>query len=188
MKKLLSGMFAVALLQIGFIAYHANDPSAESSFVEVSEDATVPAIASRVSDPFEAPQDIALLEDEWDVEAIDAPVTALTRVIRRPTVTSQPARPMSKRRPLNSYVASANLEQLRPVRVEYKLHSPVAFKAPSGPRILTEFPTAALSAEVPESKSGMARTLDAKKKKRNLFVRVVTKPYDWLKAVGSALR
>lgn len=187
MKKLVSGMFTVGLLQAAFIAYHASDPSSGTAFLQVSEAESVPMIASRVSSPQNPEQNIADIEVPIglpdDSDAGPRVQTASYRV--RPVY--RRSSPAVKPRQFNTYVASRESDELRPVKVVYNLHPPVEFKRPAVERIRTEYPVSASVAKISPAKALAAKGSEPKKK-RNLFVRVVTKPYDWLKAVGSAIR
>lgn len=188
MKKLILAISGVFCLQLGFIAYHSSDPAAETSFLVVDERASDHSLTATVAQPPMLPQTIADLEPEFVEEEPDYDLIERTADVRS-LYSPQPARYIPRRRPkLNTFVSANNFENLKPVNVTYRLYDGVEFKTQSAkPR--TEYPRA-----VPEQ-TPRTYELNAKnaprQKKRGFFaksLKIVTKPYDWLKAVGSTIK
>ncbi|MFT3743890.1 MAG: hypothetical protein QM785_06295 [Pyrinomonadaceae bacterium] len=187
MKKLILAISGVFCLQLGFIAYHANDPSAETSFLAIDERATDRSLKGNVAVPFVESAEIAEFEPEFLDEAPD--VDESERYFDpRPDFTPQTARYTRRKRPaLNTFVQNTN-DDLRPVNVTYSVYQPVEFKTQSA-RPRTEYPRA-IADQAPQTYEMNAK-IASKPKKKNFFgktLAVVKKPYDWLKAVGSTFK
>ena len=188
MKKLILAISGVFCLQLGFIAYHASDPSAETSFLVIDERATDRSLKGNVAEPFVDDVDIAEFEPEMLDEAPDIDDTE-RYIDQRPEIVPQTARYVRRKRPaLNTFVSQNTADDLRPVNVTYSVYQPVEFKTQSA-RPRTEYPRA-IADQAPQAYEMNAK-IASKPKKRNFFGKtfaVVKKPYDWLKAVGSTFK
>jgi hypothetical protein len=188
MKKLILAISGVFCLQLGFIAYHANDPAAETSFLVVDERATDRSLKGNVVEPFVGDVEVAEFEPEFLDEAPETD-TIERNIASRPDLSPQTATYVRRKRPaLNSFVSQNTADDLRPVSVTYNVYQPVEFKTRSThPR--TEYPRA-IADQAPQTFEMNAK-IASKPKKKNFLgktLAVVKKPYDWLKAVGSTFK
>ncbi|MEQ1606043.1 MAG: hypothetical protein ABL999_14360 [Pyrinomonadaceae bacterium] len=188
MKKLILAISGVFCLQLGFIAYHASDPAAETSFLVIDERATDRSLKGNVVEPFVGNAEIAELDPEFLDEAPETDEVE-RYVDPRPGFPPQTATYIRRKRPaLNTFVSQNTADDLRPVSVTYNVYRPVEFKTQST-RPRTEYPRA-VADQAPQSFEMNAK-IASKPKKKNFFgktLAVVKKPYDWLKAVGSTLK
>ena len=187
MKKLIFGIVAVFFLQLGFIAYHASDPSAETSFLVVDKNASDSILAASVSQPGVVDEIAVFDTDDESVEPEiiqpDHSPENVTGAVYSPRFVKQTTR---KRPALNKFVALNEFEKLRPVTVTYRRYDSVEFKTRNVPD-RTEYPLPRVSNPEPKTYELSAKAVSPKKKK-GLFARVIRKPYDWLKAVGSVFK
>lgn len=188
MKKLILAISGVFCLQLGFIAYHASDPTAETSFLVVNEQATDRSLAVSVTEP--SPYEITVAD--LGPEVIDEPASPEKpeRVIPdREVYSVQTARHQPRKRPaLNTFVSQNAVTSLRPVNVTYRLHQGVEFK-PQASASRTEYPQAMPEHNVRSYE--LSAKVASPPKKKGFFSKalpIIKKPYDWLKAVGSTFK
>ena len=191
MKKLILAISGIFCLQLGFIAYHSGDPSADTSFLVVDERASDGNLTASVSQPLVVQQTIAELDQEPDFvdETRDFDLIERTADVR-PVYSPQIVRFTRRKRPvLNTFVSENNIEKLQPVNVTYRLHDGVEFKTQSA-RPRTEFPRAMSATQDPRTYE-LSANVAPRRKKKGFFAKsltVIKKPYDWLKAVGSTFK
>ncbi len=190
MKKLILAISGVFCLQLGFIAYNASDSASENSFIVIDEGPSDTFLASSVVVPFfdQKPHDIQFESVTADLDEYVAPDVSAKRHDPSATLSTRtPTWQPRKRREMNTFVASEKFETLKPVKVTYRTHDGVEFKQFDPRRERTEYPAAQASDR--EAKTfQIAGKQSSGKKKKNMFVRVITKPYDWLKAIGSTFK
>jgi hypothetical protein len=190
MKRIILAISGIFWLQLAFIGYNMGDPTAEQSFVRVDAEASEVLTASAIDSPF------ADQTDPIDLDTVypdDETAEDLTSAFARPTraVAAQPRREIARRlrRPArNTFVEST--QAIRPVTIAYNTYQPVAFRVQPEPRrIRTEYPQ---RVDITTERSEVrASAKMPSSKKKGFFAKsfnVIKKPYDWLKAVGSAIR
>lgn len=191
MKKLILAISSVFCLQLGFIAYNADDPASGNSFVKIDERGNDTYLRASVSQPFvqdqvisDIPVDNIVDQPEIVTVADDEPIDPqYSRAIHA----SRGSRSQRKRSELNTFVSLENPTALKPVNVTYRIHNGVEFKQYEPRSQRTEYPVIPVAERDTKNYQLSAKT-DTRQKKKNLFVRVIKKPYDWLKAIGSTFK
>lgn len=183
----ISGIFC---LQVAFIGYNLGDPAAEQSFVRTDAAATESLMASAIDSPYTGTVAAAEL-DQTDFDTVsESPEVGDPRVMR--AAAAEPERSVVRRarKPvLNTFVENAVVSS--PMKIRFKTYNAVAFRERPGALSIgrTEYPQLPNAASEPSQLQ--ASTKDAPAKKRGFFrksLKVITKPYDWLKTVGAALK
>jgi hypothetical protein len=190
MKKIILAISGIFCLQLGFIGFNLGDPAAEQSFVRRDDEAAEVLTASAIETPFEdsvvpAEFDDSILDDEV-VQDLDTDVSV--RSVRSEATTERSVVRRARKPMRNTFVENANA--IRPVRIQYKTYDAVAFRPQTAPRVMrTEYPQ--VTAPSYEQRQFETSARIAPKKKKGFFAKslnVIKKPYDWLKAVGSAIK
>lgn len=190
MKRIVFAISSIFCLQAAFIGYNLGDPAAEQSFVRTDEAAAEVLTASALEVPFADEVEVAAVDGSYLSEQDETPAAlpAAVRAVRAVVAPERVAVRRVRRPDRNTFVMNASA--IRPVRIQYKTYDAVAFREQPAPRLTrTEYPQTA--DVLSERRQFEASAKIAPRKKKGFFAKslnVIKKPYDWLKAVGSAIK